>query len=405
MFAGALVASSQFGPEIDAADYALRGRRLQDTGTSSFASVTTDTAATASDTAVQDSDTPDLPAADPVAPADPIVTPAPAAPAAPVATVVAAAATVAPTVVETTCTTVSVATLLGAAILPVVASQPFVVGHKIIIDAGLTTQEVNRVHALADGELTMKTPLLFAHNGGAKVCIEEESLHQMSLHQSSSGSSGSLKSSDSSSGSFARSSNSLKSSSSGSEDNLLKSGSTSSVGASSGSGLLNFLLMVCFACVYKGKVVDPMGKMPKQSLQYESPDDFRYGLFDCVKDCNMCLMVTCCPLVRIAHTNETADVCGFWETLCCLGLSTILCGMGPCCLNVYFRIHIKDHMGIQDHCFNDMVLAWCCLPCITGQQALAVDEVMGFTFKCPCTVERSGMSGGYGGENQALNWS
>jgi len=143
--------------------------------------------------------------------------------------------------------------------------------------------------------------------------------------------------------------------------------------------------MLCYAFCYKQKVVDKVSKIPHQNKQYDH--DFPYGLCDCIKDMNMCLMVWCCPLVRIAHTNDVAQVCGFWETLCCMGCSALACGMGPCCLNVYFRIHLKDHLGLEDHCLNDMVLAFCCLPCITGQQGLSVDYLGGYTVKCPCDVD------------------
>jgi len=345
LFAGALVASTQYGEEIDAFSQALRGRRLEVNITSQL----------------------------------------------------------------------QAATVAGATTVSVVSTEGFVVGQSVMVDPG-ASQELNRVREitaavapLVGGVLTLKHPLTLAHVAGAVIAVQEDSIHKQVLHQISSGSSGFLKSFDTSSGSSTASlSNSMESSESGSsENNIAKAGTATGAGGGAGVWFMQMLFFLCYGFMYKKRVVDPQGIMPKQTLQYDNADDFRYGICDCVKDCNMCMMVTCCAPIRMAHTNATADVCGFWETLLCLGCSS-LCMVGPCCLSVYFRIHVKDHMGIQDHCFNDLCLAWCCLPCITGQQALAVDEVMGFSFKCPCTLERSGMGGmgGMGGmEQQALNWS
>jgi hypothetical protein len=216
----------------------------------------------------------------------------------------------------------------------------------------------------------------------------------------SSGSSGSLASSDSSM-------KSLDSSASGSFSKMTGTDFAASTGsvASLSANLINVVLFMIFACVYKAKVVDKAGQMPHQSRKFHH--DFDFTLCDCLThDCpNTCLMVSCCPFVRIAHTNAVADVCGFWQTICCLSIASF-CPPAPCCLNVYFRMHIKDVMGLDDHCFNDMVLAFCCLPCITGQQALAVDTVMGYSVGCCCRLQwLSGAAGGgfqtQGGYDQA----
>jgi len=297
-------------------------------------------------------------------------------------------------------TTLAAEAAVGATAISVTSGTGIITGHLIRIGAaGAADAEEVRVEAVSAGGsvagaggITLKTALTKAHALGAAVAVLEESLHQQSLHQLSSGSSGSLRSSDSSGS--GKLSNSFESSSSGSaKGNLFKSWTEGQGAATGGGWFTQLLIMICYGCVYKGKVVDPMGVLPPQQRSYDNADDFNFGICDCFKDCHICMMVTCCPLIRVAHTNAVAGVCGFWETIFCMWCSFLLFGMGPCCLNVYFRIHLKDHMGIEDHCVNDMILAWCCLPCITGQQALAVDQVMGFSFKCPCSVERVGGGG------------
>jgi len=210
---------------------------------------------------------------------------------------------------------------------------------------------------------------------------------------SSSGPSASLTSSEGSLESF----NSLDSMSSGSSGSLkhhLKSAYVTYQGLAAGTQwAITITLMLIYSCIYKTKVVDKITPMVHQPPT--GKDQFEFGLCDCVTDPQVCCNVLFCHYVRIAHTNAVSGVCDFWETFCCMFLASF-CVCGPLCLNVYFRIHIKDHMGIQDNCFADFCLAFFCLPCVAGQQAMAVDEVLGWKFKCPCNIEHVSASGGYG---------
>jgi len=298
-------------------------------------------------------------------------------------------------------TTLAVPALAGSYVIAVVSTEGFVVGQWVKVGVDPLNDEVpHHIKAIVATAIPPTfeffKPLGFDHVLGDTVAMQPETLHQQSQHQISSGPSASLESSDASSGSSAKSSNSFESWESGSsEGNVVKFVTVSQSASAAISWVVNMILCLCYACVYKSKVVEPMGVMVHQQLQHEMHNDFRFGLCDCWKDINICCMVMCCPLLRMAHTNETADVCGFWETLMCMWCST-LCVCGPLCLNVYFRIHIKDHMGIQDHCFMDLCAAFFCLPCITGQQAMSVDETVGWKFKCPCSLEHVSQTGGYG---------
>jgi len=294
-------------------------------------------------------------------------------------------------------TNVAVTTWNGSITILVTKADTFVNGQWVTIggvNPGSTTPENRHIKAIdtTSNTLTFYKPLQFNHQQGEVVILEPESLTEQLKNQLSSGGHGtsgkSMISSESSASSLG-SSDSLKSFESGSsQGDLLKAGAYMNGATTMGSCFGNFILCMCFACVYKSKVVDPMGTISHQPLQHEMHNDFNYGLFDCCKDPNICLMTCCCPFVRMAHTNEAADVCGFWESLVCMWCSG-LCPCGPLCLQVYFRIHIKDHMGIHDHCFMDFVAAFFCLFCVTAQQAMSVDEALGFKFKCPCSIERS----------------
>jgi Cys-rich protein (TIGR01571 family) len=162
-----------------------------------------------------------------------------------------------------------------------------------------------------------------------------------------------------------------------------------------GGYFAQLLIYLCLGALYKRNVVDPMGKLAPQppAMGYERPgdsDDFPIPLFGCISDPSYCLFSICCTPLRVAHTNEEANVCGFWETICCLWL-TAPCG-GYLCLIPFFRMSLKDHMGIHDNCFMDVLVTWCCMPCSIGQQAMSADQSLGMYYRCPCSVE-----GGFGG--------
>lgn len=285
-------------------------------------------------------------------------------------------------------TKMSAASLVGASQIDVESADGLLSDMYIIIDPTHNNPETAQIKLIevttTTVKLTLGMHLVRAHEKGTVVFAKPESLSQESSQRSS----------------FSSSSASLSASSFGGPKGSGANKEHEEVGfwggTSAGSiGTLNFLLALCFACAYKSKAVDPIGQMRKQ---YETTPDFTYSIFDCFKDIHLCCMIIHCPWIRIAHTNEAADVCGFWETFLCMWCAT-LCVCGPLCLNVYFRIHVKDALGIDDNMCQDICLGLFCLPCSTGQQALAVDEAMGYKFLCPFTMNRiAGSTGsGYGG--------
>jgi len=134
--------------------------------------------------------------------------------------------------------------------------------------------------------------------------------------------------------------------------------------------------LVCgvYAWFYKTQVVDQIAPMPPQD--HTGSDDFDVGICECFMDACMCfhLLIPCMVYVRQAHTNEVTGVCSFWATFWAYFLGGLCCGLGPCCLTVFFRMRLKEHMGIEDHLLNDLCCAWLCAPCAVGQAAMSVDR-------------------------------
>lgn len=251
----------------------------------------------------------------------------------------------------------------------------FAVGQSIQIEPGSLVAEQNIISQVNPTEkaLVLQTATLQAHPSGATVTTATAATQSSSLN-----------SFDSSSGSS--SSQSLASSESGSSAGDLKATWSWAAGISTSTWAnVQLILSIIYACIYKSKVVDVMGVMPARPLQ--GAHALEPGLLDCLFDCGMCHIVLYCPCIRAAQNNHAADVCGYWETFVLMWLSTfcVACG-APLCLNVYFRMHLKDHLGLDDDCFNDFIISFCCYHFSLGQQGLAVDQALGYTFKFPCTV-------------------
>lgn len=160
-------------------------------------------------------------------------------------------------------------------------------------------------------------------------------------------------------------------------------GSTLSTTFTSTGGQL--LLMMIFAFLYNKKVVDVVvqkrGTLLQRMESQEAPDsdDFENGICECMDDKWVCIHGLCCPLVRVAHTNAVAGVCGFWETAlcwCCCALWSV--NLGPCCLLVYWRMKVKEVMQIEDHVLNDFCITLFCPWLSICQQGTAVDTAMGY---------------------------
>lgn len=168
-------------------------------------------------------------------------------------------------------------------------------------------------------------------------------------------------------------------------------------GAAGSCVLAQLLIMICFASCYYDKAVLPVlmnrGTLKAMNLPYTQSDsgyydDFDNGICECASDKWVCLHGLCCPLVRMAHTNAAAGVCGFWESaICWCGISCISVGIGPCCLMVYWRMRLKEIMGITEHRLNDFCITLFCPMLSICQQGTAVDAKLGYQVTGCCELE------------------
>mmetsp|Transcript_60431 Transcript_60431/g.107701 ORF Transcript_60431/g.107701 Transcript_60431/m.107701 type:complete len:260 (-) Transcript_60431:151-930(-) len=147
--------------------------------------------------------------------------------------------------------------------------------------------------------------------------------------------------------------------------------------------IIHGMFALCFASMYKINVVDKCPEMHQQ--QPTGKDDFKDGLCDCWMRGNLPCMLIFCPFIRQAHTTETAGIFPFWYTFFLYVFSVGCCCQ--LCLTVFFRMQLKNHMGIRDHCLNDWCVSWACWWCVIGQMALNVDDLMEYEVEYPLTVK------------------
>merc|ERR1719199_357579 len=161
------------------------------------------------------------------------------------------------------------------------------------------------------------------------------------------------------------------------------------------AALIQFLIGICFAFLYKKNTVDIIEKakgatLADMNIPQTGADDFENGICDCFSDPWVCIHGLCCPLVRMAHTNAVAGVMGFWETIVVMFCCAALTGVGPCCMAVYFRRELKGIMGIDDHLLFDCLVT-CCLPELSiCQSGTAVDRALGYEVTGCCDLEMYG---------------
>jgi len=151
--------------------------------------------------------------------------------------------------------------------------------------------------------------------------------------------------------------------------------------------------MIIFAFFYHKNAIAPIiareATLDDKDLPHTGEDDFENGICGCMEDPWVVAHGICCPLVRIAATNELAGICGFWETAICFFCCAMFsANLGPCCLMVYWRRQVKDVMGIDDHLINDICCTVFCSGLSLCQQAIAVDRAMGYESTGCCKMTK-----------------
>mmetsp|Transcript_97107 Transcript_97107/g.153117 ORF Transcript_97107/g.153117 Transcript_97107/m.153117 type:complete len:285 (+) Transcript_97107:51-905(+) len=159
-----------------------------------------------------------------------------------------------------------------------------------------------------------------------------------------------------------------------------------------GGEYIVYIIMALFTSIYaffyKSYVVDVILRENRGPIQQfrdvvEYSDDFEVGLFECVSEPCMCLrlLCPCTAVVRQAHTvsvvsNATGrrPICGYWMVFISYVVGGICCCIPPLCLTMFYRMELKQKMGLHDNLLNDFCLSWLCTPCTIGQMAMTVDR-------------------------------
>lgn len=159
-----------------------------------------------------------------------------------------------------------------------------------------------------------------------------------------------------------------------------------------------FIQGVFAALYYRTVVVPELEDFPtlaeRDFFGGQGNNDFDNNICEFHKNPWVCLHGICCPMVRTAHTNEAAGICGFWATIFCwCSCSWLTLGLGPCCLLVYWRMMLKSIMKIGDNIITDFCVTIMCPWLSVCQQANALDNAMGYKITGCCEGSQIGMMG------------
>mmetsp|Transcript_128676 Transcript_128676/g.320959 ORF Transcript_128676/g.320959 Transcript_128676/m.320959 type:complete len:298 (-) Transcript_128676:76-969(-) len=151
------------------------------------------------------------------------------------------------------------------------------------------------------------------------------------------------------------------------------------------SFLVSGLVMLCYACVYKQKVIVGPPPLPKVNTFISGP---RLGIFDCFWYPDTCLYTLFCLPIVAAKNYYATEVCPFWPG-CIL---TFLGTYSPFyCLTVFGRTvlsgRVQDKLGIKHNFCMDCVYAAFCFPCDVARESLEVDRELGVEITCCCQAK------------------
>lgn len=159
--------------------------------------------------------------------------------------------------------------------------------------------------------------------------------------------------------------------------------------------LIALAIHVTFACVYKAKVVDWIPPLTQRPVSVD--EDFRQDIFECTNSgqTHLCLHSTCCYQCRAAHTWHVAGLCEYWPALFLLfflGCTKFACCIDSC-VYAYFRMKLKEKLGIRRNVVMDVLYSMFCPCCAVGQEAMAVDAELGTDVQCCCQLSSPAVIG------------
>jgi len=156
-------------------------------------------------------------------------------------------------------------------------------------------------------------------------------------------------------------------------------------------------IMLCYACIYKSKVVDEFPDkfiQPNNDPECEAWEDQTVGLFDCFYNPNQCLWALFCTPVLAAKNFHVAKVCGYWPSFCLMWtmyFSPLACI--SVVMHTMMATKLQRNLYHQSSCCWEFILSLCCMPCAVGRESMEVDHKAFTAVRCMFTVEQinSGM--------------
>lgn len=146
--------------------------------------------------------------------------------------------------------------------------------------------------------------------------------------------------------------------------------------------LVIWCLQIAFACMYKQKVVDLIPSLEQRPIS--TLEDFQQDIFACCSEQHLCLHAGFCCQCRAAHTWHVAGICEYWPALGLLFLGHV--AKIACCVDAiiytYFRMKLKEKLGIRPNPCMDLAYSVFCPCCAVGQEAMAVDQELGTQVDC-----------------------
>jgi len=153
-----------------------------------------------------------------------------------------------------------------------------------------------------------------------------------------------------------------------------------------GSGVLfTQICWLCFACLWKSKVVNNLPQLPDK---WQGKED--RAMFDFVKDEQrnpwQCIYACCCTPAVAAKNYEVSGVCAFWPAYFCLSYGMVFGYPLVVATRAFWSMKLKERMGIETNCFKECCLSWFCFPCEVGRESQEVDEELGVIIGAPFQV-------------------
>mmetsp|Transcript_38773 Transcript_38773/g.102964 ORF Transcript_38773/g.102964 Transcript_38773/m.102964 type:complete len:267 (-) Transcript_38773:133-933(-) len=147
--------------------------------------------------------------------------------------------------------------------------------------------------------------------------------------------------------------------------------------ASLARDIVNIIVFMICAFVYKKKMLDPKPKL--QEIAQNERGDFKHDLFQCLDTPELSLYGCFCQGCRAGDTYESTGIMGYWPTVVFYAFCPLFYA---CCFAPWLRGKLREKFGGSGCKMSDWWESVCCLCCTTVQEARTVDEEAGVKARC-----------------------